>query len=132
MTDYGVSFGVSSGMPPVMIVLIAVFAALLLGVLGRALFIWIRNNNSPRETVEARVVTKRMKVQGFGRAMTGSSSAMRTMGGSTYTHYFVTFELENGRRMELGVKDSQFGMLAEGDRGTLTYQGTRYLEFQRK
>ena len=132
MTEYGVSFGVNSGMPPVMIAIIAVFAALLLGVFGRALFIWMRNNNSPRETVEARVVTKRMKVQGFGRTMAGSGTAMHTMGGSTYTHYFVTFELEKGKRMELGVKDSEFGMLAEGDQGTLTYQGTRYLGFLQK
>lgn len=42
------------------------------------------------------------------------------MGSSTYTHYFVTFELEKGKRLELGVKDAEFGMLAEGDQGVLT------------
>ncbi len=129
MADVGVSFGVEGGMPPLMIAIIAVFAALLLGVLGRALFIWIRNNNSPRETVEARVVTKRMKVQGFGRTMAGRNT-VTGMGSSTYTHYFVTFELEKGKRLELGVKDAEFGMLAEGDQGMLTYQGTRYLGFE--
>lgn len=43
----------------------------------------------------------------------------------------VTFELENGKRLELGVKDPEYGMLAEGDRGRLSYQGTRYLGFER-
>ena len=74
MTEFGVSVGVEGGMPPLMIALIAVFAVILLGVIGRALFIWVRNNNSPRETVEAKVVTKRMKVQGFGRTMAGRNS----------------------------------------------------------
>ena len=118
-------------MPPLMIVLIAVFALFLIGTLGRALFIWIRNNNSPKQTVEARVVTKRMKVQGFGRSMTGSSATMHT-GGSTYTRYFVTFEMEKGKRIELGVKDSEFGILAEGDEGVLSFQGSRYLGFEQK
>ncbi len=125
------SYSSGGGMPPLMIALIAVFAALLLGVLGRALFIWIRNNNSPKQSVNARVVTKRMKVQGFGRTMAGSGTTMRA-GGSTYTHYFVTFELEKGSRLELGVKDSVYGMLAEGDQGVLSYQGTRYLGFEQK
>lgn len=65
----------------------------------------MKNNNSPQETVNAQVVAKRMKV--------------------------VTFELENGKRLELGVKDPEYGMLAEGDRGRLSYQGTRYLGFER-
>ena len=131
MTEFGVSVGVEGGMPPLMIALIAVFAVILLGVIGRALFIWVRNNNSPRETAEAKVVTKRMKVQGFGRTMAGRNS-VTGMGSSTYTHYFVTFELEKGKRLELGVKDAEYGMLAEGDQGVLTYQGTRFLGFEQK
>lgn len=47
------------------------------------------------------------------------------------THYYVTFEVESGDRMELGMDGPAFGMLAEGDRGKLTFQGTRYLGFQR-
>ena len=119
-------------MPVLMIVLIAIFALLLLGTLGRALFIWIRNNNSPKQTVDARVVTKRMKVSGHGHTMMNRNTAMNMMGSSTYTRYFVTFELEKGGRLELGVKDAEYGMLAEGDRGTLSFQGTRYLGFELK
>jgi hypothetical protein len=34
--------------------------------------------------------------------------------------------------MELYVAGHEFGMLIEGDRGMLTFQGTRYLGFERK
>ena len=33
--------------------------------------------------------------------------------------------------MELSVKSSEYGMLAEGDSGRLTFQGTRFLGFER-
>ena len=132
MMGFDASYSSGAGLTPLMIAIIAVFAILLIGAIGRGLFIWIRNNNSPRQTVEARVVTKRMKVQGFGRSMAGSGTAMHSTGGSTDTRYFVTFELEKGERIELGVKGSEYGMLAEGDQGELTFQGTRYIGFERK
>ena len=118
-------------MSPLMIGLIAVFGIILLGVIGRGLWVWFRNNNSPRETVNARVVSKRMKVSGFGGTTMGRVSTMNSMGTTTRTRYFVTFEMEDGRRLELGVNDSEYGMLAEGDQGQLSFQGTRYLGFDR-
>ena len=50
---------------------------------------------------------------------------------SSSTSYYVTFEVESGDRMELSVSGSEYGMLAEGDTGTLKFQGTRYLGFER-
>ena len=130
------SFSMSSwssegGLSPLMIVLIAVFGILLVGVIGRALWVWIRNNNSPRQTVNARVVTKRMKVFGFGQSAMGHVSTVHSIGSSTRTRYFATFEMEDGKRLELGMNDSEYGMLAEGDQGCLSFQGTRYLGFDR-
>ena len=49
----------------------------------------------------------------------------------TSTRYYVTFQVESGDRMELSVSGPEYGMLAEGDRGELTFQGTRYLSFER-
>ena len=49
----------------------------------------------------------------------------------TNTTYYVTFEVESGDRMEMCVDGQQYGMLAEGDSGKLTFQGTRYLGFDR-
>lgn len=115
-----------------MTILIAVFAVLLAGAIGRGLYVWMRNNRAPQETVEAKVTAKRMKVSGHGGTMMANRvSAMNTIHSSTYTHYFVTFELEDGKRLELGVKDPEYGMLSEGDRGRLSFQGTRYLGFER-
>ena len=117
---------------PLMTILIVVFAVLLAGAVGRGIYVWMRNNRSPQETADARVVAKRMKVSGHGgTAMTNNVSAMNTIHSSTHTQYFVTFELENGKRLELGVKDPEYGMLAEGDLGRLSWQGTRYLGFER-
>lgn len=45
--------------------------------------------------------------------------------------YYVTFQFESGDRMEFQVYGSEYGMLAEGDEGKLTFQGTRYLSFER-
>ena len=33
--------------------------------------------------------------------------------------------------MEFHVSGLEYGMLAEGDTGSLTFQGTRYLSFER-
>ena len=128
----GSGFGFGGGISPLMPILIAVFAVLLIGAIGRGLYIWMKNNRAPQETADARITSKRMKVSGHGGTMmTNRISAMNTIHSSTYTEYFVTFELEDGKRLELGVKDPEYGMLAEGDRGRLSWQGTRYLGFER-
>ena len=114
-----------------MTILIVVFAVLLIGVVGRGIYVWSKNNRSPQETVNARVVAKRTKVTGHGGMMAPRNASTMHTTGSTYTNYFVTFELENGKRLELGVKDPEYAMLAEGDQGRLSYQGTRYLGFER-
>jgi hypothetical protein len=80
---------------------------------------WSRNNASPVESVPAKVVTKR----------TDTSGRMR--GGRVWTEYYVTFELDDGERREFWVDGNDFGLLVEGDRGTLTHQGTRYKGFER-
>ena len=51
---------------------------------------------------------------------------------STFTTYFSTFEFESGDRVEFRLSGREFGILAEGDSGTLTFQGTRYIDFARK
>lgn len=53
------------------------------------------------------------------------------MHNSSSTTYYVTFEVESGDRIEFRMQGNQYGILVEGDRGKLTFQGTRYLEFRR-
>ena len=50
---------------------------------------------------------------------------------STSTSYYVTFQVESGDRLELRMSGRDYGMLAEGDDGKLSFQGTRYLGFER-
>lgn len=64
---------------------------------------WHKNNGSPRLTVNAAVVSRRTRISG------GS-----------------------GDRMEFSVSGQEYGLLAEGDTGQLTFQGTRFLGFERQ
>ena len=88
---------------------------------------WNRNNNSPRLTVNARVISKRTHVGHHSHK--GASDHYHT---HAYTNYFVTFEVDSGDRMELEVSGEESGLLVEGDQGALTFQGTRFLGFERK
>lgn len=90
---------------------------------------WNKNNHSPVLTVDAQVVAKRTSVSRHHHPH-GDDMAMPHS--STSTTYFATFEVESGDRMELIVPGREFGMLAEGDFGRLTFQGTRYKGFDRE
>lgn len=89
---------------------------------------WNRNNNSPRLTVPATVVAKRGDVSHHHHSAANGGVGHTT----TSTTYYVTFQVDSGDRMELCVSGSEYGMLVEGDAGDLTFQGTRYLGFQRR
>ena len=87
-----------------------------------------KNDQSPRVTADAKVVSKRMQV-GQNRQSSGDNDMMRSY---TYSKYFVTFEFESGDRLELRLPGREYGLLTEGDTGLLTFQGTRYLSFERQ
>ena len=88
---------------------------------------WNKNNHSPRLTVPATVVAKRTNVS-HHRHNHGTTGMHHTTHSTTY---YVTFQVESGDRMEMHVTGYEFGMLIEGDRGMLSFQGTRYLGFER-
>ena len=87
---------------------------------------WGKDNASPRLTVDAVVVSKRTDV-----ARHSGLHDEHHMG-HTSTSYYVTFQVDSGDRMELRVTGSDHGMLVEGDRGRLSFQGSRFLGFQRQ
>ena len=95
----------------------------------KGIIIWNKNNHSPRLTVDAVIVSKREDVSGHSHNMVGNSTGIH--GYHTYTSYYVTFQFDSGDRLEFSVEGTEYGMLAEGDRGKLTFQGTRYLGFER-
>ena len=89
---------------------------------------WNKNNHSPRLTVDATIVAKRMDVTHHHHANPGNAAYHS----SSSTWYYVTFQVESGDRIELQVKGNEYGMLVEGDYGKLSFQGTRYLGFERQ
>ncbi len=45
---------------------------------------------------------------------------------------YALFELENGARLELAIQDiNAFSLMAEGDIGTLKYQGQKFIGYER-
>ncbi len=104
------------------IVFFLILGVILVSVI-RGIAQWNQNNHSPRLTVRAAIVSKRLQVS-HHHAADGVNS-------SSFTHYYVTFQVESGDRMELQVNGREYGILAEGDCGNLTFQGTRYLSFER-
>lgn len=78
-----------------------------------------RNNKQPVFNDPVLVKDKRTHVWGGG---TNSSS---------HTSYYITFEFENGERQEFMVPGRVYGEVSPGDTGTLTWQGTRFHDFQR-
>ncbi len=100
------------------LIFILVFGVITVGIV-KGLSRWSRNNGMPVVTVPAVVVGKRGEVSGGS----GDSSAS--------TSYHATFELQGSERLEFRLSGPQYGLLAERDRGALTYQGTRYKGFAR-
>lgn len=119
---YGYGFDMGFGVFQVMfsivfVIIICVFVTILVKNIGE----WGKNNKSPRLTVDATVVAKRDKVSHHGDMDDFHTS----------TYYYVTFQVESGDRMEFHVEGTEYGMLVEGDKGKLSFQGTRYLGFER-
>ena len=114
------------------------FPLVFLFVLGMILFTvvsnlrtWGKNNASPRLTVPATVVAKRTNVSRHHTDNTGDMTGAHGYTSTSATTYYVTFQVESGDRMELRLSGTEYGQLAEGDTGKLSFQGTRYLGFER-
>ena len=114
---FDVTFSIMQIMVPVMSVLVF---GIIIVTMVRGVGEWNKNNQSPKLTVPVTVIAKRSDVH----------RGIETM--HTFTSYYVTFQVESGDRMEFEISDMEYGMLAEGDRGMLTFQGTRYLNFHRE
>lgn len=114
-------FGAIGAVFPFMFLLIiGVFAFVII----RGIAQWTKNNQQPELAVEALLVSKRTNVS---RRM----SANDNIGSTSSTDYYATFEVESGDRLEFRIAGHEYGLLAEGDRGKLNFQGTRYKGFFR-
>ena len=120
---FDVTFSIMQVIVPLMFALVFGF---MIVTLVRGVGEWNKNNQSPKLTVPATVVAKRSDAHRYP-VSTGNVQTMHTS-----TYYYATFQVESGDRMEFEISDMEYGMLAEGDRGMLTFQGTRYLNFRRE
>lgn len=109
------------------LVFIMVFATIVMTFV-KGISQWNKNNNSPRLTIPVVVVAKRADVS-HHHHNTGVNEHHHY---HTSTTYYVTFQVESGDRMELQVSGNEYGLLVEGDAGMLSFQGTRYLGFERQ
>ena len=105
----------------VFVLVIGTFVVRAVGGISR----WQSNNNKPVLTVQATVVTKRTEVHRHTSNNNGQIMSSNT------TSYFVTFQFASGDRLELKVHGTDYGLMAEGDVGNLTFQGTRFHAFSR-
>lgn len=121
----GNSFEVMFGL--VFIIVIAGF----IFTFAKGISTWNKNNQSPRLTVDAVIVSKRTDVHHHRHANAGDASGAHGFHTTSSTTYYICFQVESGDRMELHVNGSEYGLLAEGDRGRLSFQGTRYVGFER-
>ena len=125
MMGFGFGFGLFEIIFTLMFLMVF---GIFLTVIIKSIVQWNKNNHSPRLTVPATVVAKRTNVSHHHHNHGVDHVGHHT---STSTNYYVTFQVESGDRMELHMAGHQYGLLVEGDRGKLTFQGTRFLSFER-
>ncbi|MEW4354126.1 DUF2500 domain-containing protein [Streptococcus pneumoniae] len=77
----------------------------------------LKNNAAKKEVYQANLIGKRTDLR---------------RGRYASTRYYVTFEWGAGERKEFWVDGELYGLLAEGDKGELSFQGTRFLDFKRQ
>lgn len=86
-----------------------------------------RSANSSRITIKAKIVGKR----------TSLYSAIKRSEQVIYNNsaedscYYITFQLEDGRRDELRVPAKDYGIIMVGENGLLVTEETRFIEFKK-
>ena len=98
-------------------------------VIGIRIYKWNKNENSPKITVDARIISKRSKVKLTGLNCEENISMFSL--GPYVSAYYIPFETEDGEEKEMNVNVTDYRRFFSGDFGKLTFQGNRYLSFER-
>ncbi|UVI30493.1 DUF2500 domain-containing protein [Paenibacillus spongiae] len=120
-------FGILFSIVPVFIVI--VFAIVIIGIVTNGAR-YFKNARSPRESVFARVVAKRMEVRNHTSHHSNGSGGMNPVN-SSRTYYYITLEFDNGARKEYLDVKNLFGLVVEGDEGYAAVQGDWIVAFER-
>lgn len=76
---------------------------------GESILWWLNNNRSAVHSISANVLTKEMNDR----------------------KYYICFELEDGQMKRFPVDYYAYISLKEGEEGILTYQGNRFIRYDR-
>lgn len=123
MMQFDVGFQIMSILGPIFFLF--VFGMIIFAIF-KGISQWNYNNQQPVLSVAAKITSKRSHTSHSTSNMNDHTST------TSSTSYYVTFEVESGDRMEFHVASREYGLLAEGDVGKLTFQGTRFLQFERE
>lgn len=125
-------YDVTSGFEGLFMIVSILISGIFILVLANSFRQWNKNNHSPHLIVDATIVSKRIDVTHHRHTNAGDMTGAHGYHTTTSSTYYVTFQVETGDCIELCVDESVYDMFLEGDKGKLTFQGTRYLEFERK
>lgn len=127
MFNYG--FNMFSVMEMLFPIIFIVVLGFIIVIMVRGIKQWSYNNAQPKIPAEALVVAKRTAVSHYNH--NAGTADVPNMIMTTDTTYYVTFEFDSGDRLEFHVPAREYGLIAEGDSGVLTSQGTRFISFER-
>ena len=87
---------------------------------------WWKNRRSPLIVTMATVLDKRIEAR-------NSRHKNITFGYTTHKIfiYYITFLLEGGTQIELRVNKLNYSEIQKGYNGKLTFQGTKYIKFEK-
>src|SRR4051794_39271501 len=101
----------------ILFVLVPLFiGTIIVLVIGGLIVTAVRNLSQPELERAATAVAKRQDFR--------HHSSHNHVGSSHRTYYYITFELEGGSREEFSVSGRDYGLIVEGDVGTLRSRGT--------
>ena len=88
---------------------------------------WLKNKLSPKVVVQSTISNKYMKKNNVYRQGDFAPGIhLREI-----ITYYVTFNIESGEDIEFRVSKSKYLKLKKGNKGKLTYQGGRFIRFDR-
>lgn len=129
---YDKIFNIGFGVAGFMVVMgIVSFTAIFIAAIVMIVKSVKKNNKSPCLTVSAKIVSKRTDFSQHRHTTATDSNGLYGYSSDLHTWYYVTFQVDSGDRMEFCIAEYEYGLLIEGDTGKLTFQGTRYISFER-
>lgn len=108
--------------------MIIIFAIIVLTVIIKAVI----NVRSPILTVSASVISKREHTSSSRQFVAGDITGAHGYHDTFSTSYTAVFETDSGEMLKLDVTGEEYGRLLEGERGLLSFKGSRFLDFEKK